>query len=84
MMKRSPKSYIDVIAKANLKIFHGKFDSVVPVSQSLDFYKDIMSTHPESRIFLDVFDGGHEIDMKMTMYWIMSQYQGIDREAVTG
>jgi len=84
MKKRSPLSYVDNIAKSNLKIFHGKFDPVVPVSQSLELYNKIMLQYPNARVFLDVFDGGHEIDMEMAMYWIMSQYVGGNKKTVTG
>lgn len=84
MKKRSPITYIDTIAKANLKIFHGKFDSVVPVVQSLELYDSLMKKHPVSRVFLDVFDGGHEIDMEAAMYFIMSQYKGTQKTTVTG
>ena len=72
------------IAKANLKIFHGKFDPVVPVSHSLELYEEIMSRYPNARIFLDVFDGGHEIDMETALYWIISQYKGVKKVKVTG
>jgi len=84
MKKRSPLSYVDNIAKSNLKIFHGKFDPVVPVSQSLELYNKIMLQYPNARVFLDVFDGGHEIDMETAMYWIMSQYVGGNKKTVTG
>jgi len=84
MKRRSPLSYIDTIAKANLKIFHGKFDPVVPVEQSLELYAEIQSKYPDSRVFLDIFDGGHEIDMEMAFYWLMSQYKAIEKVEVTG
>lgn len=84
MKKRSPLAYVENIAKANLKIFHGKFDPVVPVSHSLELYEEIMSRHPNARIFLDVFDGGHEIDMETALYWIISQYKGVKKVKVTG
>lgn len=84
MLKRSPISYVDTIAKANLKIFHGKFDPVVPVSHSLELYDKLMKKYPASRVFLDVFDGGHEIDMESVMYWIISQYSGMEKTTVTG
>ncbi len=84
MKKRSPISYVDTIAKANLKIFHGKFDSVVPVVQSLELYDLLMEKYPASRTFLDIFDGGHEIDMEAAMYFIMSQYKGTQKTTVTG
>ena len=73
MRLRSPMSYIDNIAKANIKIFHGKYDPVVPVTHSLKLYNAIFEKYPTSRVFLDIFDGAHEIDMKQAMYWLTSQ-----------
>ena len=84
MKKRSPLAYVENIAKSNLKIFHGKFDPVVPVSHSLELYEEIISKYPTARVFLDVFDGGHEIDMETAMYWIMSQYRGSNKTTVSG
>ena len=84
MLKRSPVHYIDVIAKANLKIFHGKFDPVVSVTHSLELYGKIMEQYPTSKVFLDIFDGGHEIDMEIAMYWLLSQYKNIEKLQVTG
>lgn len=84
MKKRSPINYMENIAKANLKIFHGKFDPVVPVSHSLELYEEIMLKYPNARVFLDVFDGGHEIDMETAFYWIISQYKGAKKVKVTG
>ena len=84
MMLRSPVTYLDTIAKANLKIFHGKFDPVVPVTQSLELYRLIMEKYPTSRVFLDIFDGRHQIDMEEAMYWINSQYKKIEKTLVTG
>lgn len=84
LRKRSPINHVQKIAESNLKIFHGKFDPVVPVAQSLELYEKIMSDYPDARVFLDVFDGGHEIDMKKAFYWILSQYQEIEKAVVTG
>ena len=84
MMKRSPVSYLETIAKANLKIFHGKFDPVVPVTHSIDLYDRLMEIAPASRVFLDIFDGGHEIDMEAAFYWLLSQYNEKVKVAVTG
>ena len=81
---RSPIHYLDTIAQANLKIFHGKRDSVVPVAQSLDFYRQIQDKHPQARVFLDVFDGGHQIDMQQASYWILTQYRKQKMTAVSG
>lgn len=84
MLKRSPVSYLDTIAKANLKIFHGKHDPVVPVSHSMMFYNALTEKYPTASVYLDIFDGGHEIDMETAVYWIMSQYKNTDKTAVTG
>ena len=84
MLKRSPISYIDKIAMANLKIFHGKYDSCVPVTQSMELYDSVFKKHPRARVFLDIFDGGHEIDMNSAMYWLLSQYNGEKKTAITG
>jgi len=84
LWKRSPMAYVDTIAKANLKIFHGKFDPVVPVSHSLRLYAALMEKYPRSRVYLDIFDGGHEIDMETAMYWLLSQYKSKEKTKVTG
>lgn len=74
--RRSPVYYIDTIAKSNTKIFHGKRDSVVPVSHSITFYNQLLDRYPEASVYLDIFDGRHEIDMEVAMYWLLSQYHG--------
>jgi hypothetical protein len=65
-------SYAESIAKANLKIFHGKYDQVVSYKQSVDLFLEIMKIDPASRVFLDIFDGGHEMSMKVAMDWLLS------------
>lgn len=84
MAKRSPISYIDGLAKANLKIFHGKWDNVIPVGQSITLYNKIIEAYPNANVYFDVFDGGHEIDLDLAMHWIMSQYGENGRISVTG
>ena len=84
MKKRSPISYIDTIARANLKIFHGKYDPVVPMTQSMELYNAILQKYPSSKTYLDIFDGGHQIDMHQAMYWIISQYKSDEKTQITG
>ena len=84
MAKRSPMTYIDTIAKANLKIFHGKRDGVVPVTHSIELYNKLMEKYPCARVYLDIFDGSHEIDMKTAEYWLISQYKKTAKTAITG
>lgn len=81
---RSPMTYADSIAKANLKIFHGKYDPVVPVHHSTDLYTQIQKINPSARVFLDIFDGGHEIDMETAMHWLLTQYEDRNVTQVTG
>lgn len=84
MHRRSPIAYADTIAKANLKIFHGKRDNVVPVNHSISLFNTIMEKHPEASVYLDIFDGGHEIDMQVAAYWLISQYNAAQKTLVTG
>lgn len=84
MYKRSPIAYVDTIAKANLKIFHGKHDPVVPVAHSVTLFNALMEKYPSASVYLDIFDGGHEIDMQTAAYWIISQYVPAEKTLVTG
>lgn len=84
MVKRSPITYLDTIAKANLKIFHGKFDPTVPYTHSVNLYNELVEKYPESRVFLDIFDGVHEMRLGTAMEWLMSQVEREKEEVVTG
>ena len=84
MALRSPMTYMDTIAQANLKLFHGKYDPVVPVSHSLDFFSRMQLHYPTAHIYLDIFDGGHEMDMEAAFHWFLSQYRGGNKQKVTG
>lgn len=84
MKKRSPMSYVDAIAKSNTKIFHGKYDQSVPVNHSITLFNEMMRRHPDASVYLDIFDGGHDMDMEKAMYWFMSQYNKAKLETVTG
>ena len=84
MQGRSPISYIDKIATSNLKIFHGKQDRVVPFSHSLLLYNKLIEKYPQSSVFLDIFDGGHELDLEAAEKWILSQYKTRQAMFITG
>lgn len=73
MDRRSPIRYMDTIARANLKIFHGKTDDVVPFWQSVDFFCEMQKRYPKAKIYLDIFDGGHQFDIALCRHWILSQ-----------
>ncbi len=85
LAKRSPMSYIDTIAKANVKIFHGKYDRSVPCTHSVELYCAISEKYPDSRVFLDIFDGGHQTDENQALYWLLSQYKKTEeKHDITG
>ncbi len=83
MRLRSPMTYADTIAKANVKIFHGKFDPLVPHTHSLQLYNRILQEYPTARVFLDIFDGEHELDLNAAAAWFLSQYEGQEIIEVT-
>ena len=84
MLRRSPITYMKKIAESNLKIFHGKYDPVVPFSHSKRLYAMIDEYNPRASVYLDIFDGGHEMDMDVAAHWIVSQYQKNGTTTVTG
>ena len=84
MIKRSPMTYIDTIAKSNTKLFHGKYDPTVPMSHSIRLFQAINEKYPDASVYLDIFDGKHEMDMEAAMRWFMSQYNKERKEMVTG
>lgn len=84
MKKRSPMNYVETIAKANLKIFHGKYDNSVPFTHSMKLYNEIISNYPDAKVYLEIFDGGHTMDMEDAMRWILSQYKKVEKKTVTG
>lgn len=84
MLKRSPISYFDVISRSNMKIFHGRNDNTVPFAQSVDFFNEMLSRYPDARLYLDIFDGGHQFEVNLCKNWILSQYRPTKMQTVTG
>ena len=84
LAERSPVYYIDKIAMANVKIFAGKYDKVVPFRQTLDFYNTMLERHPEAKMYVDIFDGGHEYVEALADEWICSQLKKTTAYEVTG
>ena len=74
MASRSPVTYVEGIAKSNTKIFHGKYDPFISKRQSIELYEKIMEINPDARVYIDIFDGGHELDMYVAGHWILQQY----------
>ena len=84
LLNRSPIKYIDAIANANVKIFHGKIDEIVPFEQSLDFFSEMQKRHPKARLYLDIFNGGHQFELGLCRHWILSQYRPPQNSNITG
>ena len=84
MFRRSPISCMENIAKSNTKIFHGKYDKVVPVEQSISFYNRMIAEYPDAKVYLDIFDGGHENDFTLFRHWMLTQYEKYNKSEVTG
>lgn len=84
MVRRSPVSFMDGIARANVKIFAGKYDKTVPVSHSEDFYYNMKKKYPDAKIYLDIFDGGHDMDFELAIHWYNSQMKNPQTEQVQG
>ena len=84
MLRRSPISYLDGIARANVKIFHGKYDPSVPVSQSIELYGRLMREYPRARVYLDIFDGGHEMCAEEVEIFFRKQHARRRSESLTG
>ena len=75
MLQRSPVSYIDVASKGTIKLFHGKWDPVVPFSQSVTYFDEMQKRYPDAKVYLDIFDGKHQMDLKQALYWFLTQYK---------
>ena len=71
-MKRSPINYVDEIAKAQVKIYSGKWDKVVPCHHGLDLYNEIFRKHPDAKVYFEMFDGGHQMLLDDAEHWLCS------------
>ncbi len=83
MRRRSPISHLAGLSRANIKLFHGKHDKVVPCTQSIRLYNALIASYPEAKAYLDIFDGAHQLDMTLAVHFILSQYQGSDQVEIT-
>jgi dipeptidyl aminopeptidase/acylaminoacyl peptidase len=63
-LARSPITHVKEIAKAELAIYHGKYDCSVPYTHSLRIFQEICKVAPSARVFLNIFNGGHEMPLE--------------------
>ncbi|MCM8759849.1 MAG: alpha/beta fold hydrolase [Candidatus Omnitrophica bacterium] len=81
--KRSPIFYADKIAQCKqVYIYHGKFDRSVPFTHSLNLFNKICQINPKANVFLEIFDGGHEMIIEKAEVQFMNSCQ--DNSAITG
>ena len=85
MRERSPIAHIGGLAHANIKIFSGKWDGVVPCRQGLDLYTRLTAAHPDAHVYFEVFDGGHEMRLDDAERFFLAQMKITGQAAtVTG
>ncbi len=61
-IKRSPISYAENISRCKeVYLYHGKSDKSVPFTHSLKLFVEIYRVNPDARVFLEIFDGGHDM-----------------------
>jgi len=78
-MYRSPIHQVDNMAKAHLKIIHGRDDKSVPVNHSIDLYNILHAQYPTSDISLEITDMGHEFDCS----YVLNTFISITKEKTT-
>ncbi len=61
-IKRSPIFYAESISRCKeVYLYHGKSDKSVPFTHSLNLFIEIYRVNTEARVFLEIFDGGHDM-----------------------
>ncbi len=63
-LERSPITHIENLAQAYVRIHHGKWDPSVPFTHSLKLYNQLFVECPDAKVYLSIFDGGHEIHVE--------------------
>ena len=51
---------------------------------SVRIYNEILARHPKSQVYLEIFDGGHEMYAEGVEMFIRSQYRSNEDETLTG
>jgi len=76
---RSPMNHIEEISKAkHLKIYVGKYDDIVDVSQGIEFFKRLNSYSKTSNVYFDLFDGGHYVSYEQ----VIRYFNGTERSSM--
>jgi len=70
---RSPLTYAAEISRSNTQIWSGLYDPAVKNHHGYDMFAAIFSKYPGSRVFFNMFDGGHDLLLDKAEEWFMSQ-----------
>lgn len=79
-VKRSPARRAELLKGLPVSIHHGRHDPVVPFAHSVELAKRIEAAGGD-RVYLDVFDGGHEQKPAHSFEWF-AKLAGLDRSGV--
>jgi len=80
---RSPISYLNKLLKAKLSIHHGRADSSVPYSHTLELAMQL-ETMGHEQLFFEIFDGGHEMRSDVAFHWFDTLHHAAKQQELTG
>ena len=66
--RRSPARHVEALKGLPVSIHHGRHDPVVPFRHSVTLAENLEKTD-NSRVYLDIFDGGHEQNPVHSFEW---------------
>ena len=66
--ERSPINFVKELADVTLSLHHGRFDRIVPFSQSWRLAEKLVEYGAE-RFFFEIFNGGHELRYERAFKW---------------
>lgn len=81
--ERSPLSYAEQIAKANVFVHHGRFDHGVPYSHTCELIERVEELQPEN-FFYEIFRGGHELYSDAAFDWLAEHIEVDVRQSLSG
>jgi len=81
--ERSPMSFLDTIAQANLYVHHGRHDPSVPYTHTYKLAQEIEKRNPKS-FYFEIFDGGHQLRYHVAFKWFESQLKTENQKTLTG
>lgn len=66
--QRSPISQVEALSEVTLSLHHGRFDQVVPYSQSWNLAQEL-ERFGAKRFFFEIFDGEHDLRYPAAFRW---------------